>query len=52
MVHATFTNRTLEVLYPTIQQLRQAPELLAYIRWVRKQPASRKTRNASRRHKL
>lgn len=52
MVHATFTNRTLEALYPTIEQLRQAPELTKYMRWVRKQPPSRRTRNEPRRRKV
>jgi hypothetical protein len=52
MVHATFTNATLAVLYPTIDQLRRAPELGKYIRWVRKQPPSRVTRNAPRKRKL
>jgi hypothetical protein len=52
MVHATFTNRTLEALYPTVEQLRQAPELAAFIKWVRKQPVTRRTRNAPRRRKL
>lgn len=52
MIHATFTNRTLAALYPTIEQLRSAPELAAFIRWVRKQPPSRKTRNAPRRRKI
>jgi hypothetical protein len=52
MVHATFTNRTLEALYPTLRELRRAPELAAFIRWVRKQPATRRTRNAPRRRKV
>jgi hypothetical protein len=52
MVHATFTNRTLETLYSTLADLRRAPELAAYIKWVRKQPPSRKTKNAPRRRKL
>lgn len=52
MVHATYTNRTLAALYPTIEQLRQAPELAAFIRWVRKQPPSRRTRNRPRRRKI
>ncbi len=52
MVHATYTNRTLAALYPTIGQLRQAPELEKFLRWVRKQPPSRRTRNAPRRRKL
>jgi len=52
MVHCTFTNATLAKLYPTIDQLRQAPELTAFLRWVRKQPPSRRTRNAPRKRKL
>ena len=52
MVHATYTNRTLEMLYPRIEQLREAPELAAFLRWVRKQPPSRRKRNVSRRKKL
>ena len=49
MIHATYTNRTLAVLYPTIEQLRQAPELVGFLRWIRKQPSSRRTRNKPRR---
>src|SRR4051794_28213015 len=52
MVHATYTNATLAALYPTIGQLRLAPELQPYLRWVRKQPASRRTRNEPRRRKV
>jgi hypothetical protein len=52
MVHATYTNATLAALYPTIGELRLAPELQPYLKWVRKQPASRRTRNAPRRRKL
>ena len=52
MVHATYTNETLAALYPTAEQLRQAPELQKYIRWVRKQATSRRKRNAPRRRKL
>ena len=52
MIHATYTNRTLATLYPTLEQLRQAPELVGYLKWVRKQPASRRTRNAPRRRKI
>jgi 5-methylcytosine-specific restriction protein A len=52
MVHATYTNATLAVLYPTLPQLRLAPELASYIKWVRKQPATRKKRNRPRRDKL
>jgi hypothetical protein len=52
MIHATYTNHTLEALYPTIDRLRRAPELAAFIRWVRKQPGTRRTRNAPRRRKV
>lgn len=52
MVHATYTNRTLEALYPTLRKLADAPELEGYLRWVRKQPATRRTRNQPRRMKL
>jgi hypothetical protein len=52
MIHATYTNGTLAGAYATLAELRQAPELQPYIRWVRKQPATRRTRNAPRRRKL
>jgi 5-methylcytosine-specific restriction endonuclease McrA len=52
MIHATYTNQTLAAVYPTIDQLRRAPELQRFIRWVRKQPPTRCTRNAPRRRKL
>jgi 5-methylcytosine-specific restriction enzyme A len=52
MVHATYTNRTLAQLYPTIEQLRRAPELTGFLRWVRKQPPSRRTRNERRRRRI
>jgi 5-methylcytosine-specific restriction protein A len=52
MVHATFTNATLAAVYPTIAQLRMAAELAKYIRWVRRQPPTRRTRNAPRRRRL
>src|SRR5207253_2118550 len=52
MVHATYTNDTLAALYPTLGRLRLAPELQAYLWWVRKQPPSRRTRTAPRRRKL
>jgi hypothetical protein len=52
MIHATYTNATLASLYPTLEQLRQAPELTGFLRWVRKQPPSRRTRNEPRRRKI
>ena len=52
MIHATYTNQTLAALYPTIDALRKAAELAKYLRWVRKQPSSRRKRNRPRRRKL
>jgi 5-methylcytosine-specific restriction enzyme A len=52
MVHATYTNATLAATYPTIRQLRQAPELDRFLRWVRKQPPGRRKRNVPRRKRL
>ena len=52
MVHCTYENATLEKVYPTLTMLREAPELQSFLRWVRKQPATRRTRNRSRKHKL
>lgn len=52
MVHATYTNRTLASVYPTIDELRRAPELEKYLRWVRKQPPSRRKRNHDRKKKI
>ena len=34
MVHATYTNTTLAKMYPTIAGLRQAPELVPFLKWV------------------
>ena len=52
MIHATYTNATLAAVYPTIEELRRAPELAAFIKWVRKQPITRKKRNKQRRRKV
>lgn len=52
MVHATYTNETLAKVYPTIDMLRDAPELGKYLKWVRKQPASKRSRNKPRKRKL
>jgi hypothetical protein len=52
MVHATYTNATLAAHYPTMGQLRKAPELAPFLRWVRKQPATRRKRNWPRRRKI
>ncbi len=52
MVHATYSNATLEKLYPTIEMLRDAPELDKFLKWVRKQPTTKRTKNKPRRHKI
>lgn len=52
MVHCTYENQTLAQRYATLTELRQAPELQSYIKWVRKQPATRRTKNKPRRRKL
>jgi hypothetical protein len=52
MVHATYTNETLAALYPGIEDLRRAPELAKFLRWVRKQPPTRHKRNRPRRQKI
>jgi hypothetical protein len=52
MVHATYTNSTLAARLSTIEELRAAPELAPFLKWVRKQPPTRRTRNAPRRRKL
>ncbi len=52
LVHATYTNETLAVLYPTIADLRRASELAGYVRWVRKLPQCRRKKNRPRRQKL
>ena len=51
-MHATYTNSTLAANLANIHRLRDAPELAGYLRWVRKQPPSRRTRNRPRRQKL
>lgn len=50
MVHCTFENSTLAARCATLE-LRQAPELQKYIRWVRGQPPTRRLRNRPRRRK-
>ena len=52
MVHATYTNATLAAVYPTIDDLRRAPELTAFVRWVRKQPVGRKAKVKTRRERI
>jgi hypothetical protein len=45
-LHATFSNGDLARLYPTILQLRQAPLLEPFLRWIRKQKPDRNFRTA------
>src|SRR4051812_28713865 len=52
MVHATYTNATLAATYPTIEMLRDAPELAGYLKWVSKQPPTRRKKNKSRKRKI
>lgn len=51
MVHASFENRTLAREFRTLHDLRRAPELQEFLKWVRKQPATRRTRNRQRNDK-
>lgn len=52
MVHCTYTNKTLADIYATLEELRAAPELAKYLRWVRKQPATRRKKNRPRRNRI
>jgi 5-methylcytosine-specific restriction enzyme A len=53
MIHATYNQcDKLAGLYADIESLRKAPELQAFSRWVRKQPATRHKRNRPRRRKI
>jgi len=40
MLHATFDNARLARDFRTIESLRAAPELAAYLTWIRKRPGS------------
>lgn len=51
-IHALFTNDTLGSLYSTIARLREAPELESFLKWVRNQPPSRRTRPKTRNHRF
>lgn len=52
MVHATFTNATLAAVYPTLSELRRAPALAGFLKWVRKIPATQKKKNKPRRNRV
>jgi hypothetical protein len=40
-LHATFSNTQLDKLYANLDTLRDAPELQAFLKWIRKQKADR-----------
>ncbi|MED0909801.1 HNH endonuclease [Bacillus safensis] len=52
-VHALFTNQELAARLNTIDALRQDEKLASYIKWIRKQPASKlvKTKKSRQRRK-
>jgi hypothetical protein len=52
MLHQTCTNETLTKVHPMIDSLHRCEELQRYLRWVRKQPITRRTRTAPRRQRL
>lgn len=39
-IHFLYTNAELAALYPTVDSLKQAPEMKKFINWLRKQPAT------------
>jgi hypothetical protein len=43
-IHATFGNNELARSYTTLQSLRHAPELSAFLKWIRKQKPDRNFR--------
>src|SRR5690349_16666001 len=47
-LHSFFTNRTLAKEMPSLEALRQAPEIQRYLRWIRRQPDARIQVRASR----
>ena len=52
-VHALYTNQELAVRLNTLDALRQDEKLVPYIKWIRKQPASKlvKTKKSRQRRK-
>jgi len=50
-IHATFGNSELARMYAGVEALRQAPQLQAYLKWIRKQKTDRVFRTvASKQH--
>ena len=41
-LHVLFSNRDLKTRYASIEELRAAPEMQAFLRWVRKQDPNKK----------
>jgi hypothetical protein len=50
-LHATFTNHTLAAAFPTLESLRQDPEVRKFLKWVRKQKPHRKLKTDRREEK-
>ena len=52
-IHALYTNDELAVRLNTIQDLRSDPKISSFIKWIRKQPASKivRTRKSNERKK-
>lgn len=50
-LHATFTNQTLATAFPTVESLREDPEVRKFLKWVRKQKPHRKLKTDSREEK-
>ena len=52
MAHATFSNETLAALFPTVEKLREAPEIERFLKYIRKQPPSRRNRSARKSRRI
>ncbi|MCY8920358.1 HNH endonuclease [Bacillus atrophaeus] len=52
-IHALYTNQELAARLSGIEELRRDPQLAKFVKWIRKQPASKliKTRKANERKK-
>ena len=49
-LHALFSNKRLAQQYPTVEALRGAPELQAFLKWIRKQKPDRNFRTMLANH--
>jgi hypothetical protein len=52
MIHATYENNTLARQLASLVELRVAPELQPFLAWVRKQPATSRSKNIRRKRRL